>query len=58
MNTAAPATLVQELDLEGRKYPVIGTIAVLMGPALLFWTAIITVVINILHRHGAHLGVR
>jgi hypothetical protein len=58
MNTAVPATLAEELDLDGRKYPVIGTMAVLMGPALLFWVAAITAVVNLLHRHGAILGVK
>ena len=29
-----------------------------MGPALLFWVAAITAVVNLLHRHGEILGVK
>ena len=58
MNAGAPVTLSEELDLSGRKYTVIASMAVLMGPALLFWVAAITTVVNLLHRHGAILGVK
>jgi hypothetical protein len=58
MNAGAPVTLSAELDLSGRKYPVIASMAVLMGPLLLFWGGAIALVVNILHRHPALLGVK
>ena len=37
MITAAPVTLSNELDLDGRKYTVFGSLALLAVPLLLFW---------------------
>jgi hypothetical protein len=58
MITTIPANCADELDLNGRKYPVIRTIAVLMVPSLLFWAAAITFAVNLLHHHGALLGAK
>ena len=58
MIAAAPATLADEFDLNRRKYPVMGMMAVLMVPALLFWVAAISFAVNVLHRHGALLGAK
>jgi hypothetical protein len=56
--TAAPATISEEMYLSGRKYTVFWSLALLAGPLLLFWAAVVILAVHTLHWHAVLVGVK
>jgi hypothetical protein len=44
--------------LSGRKYTVFWSLALLAGPLLLFWAAVVILAVHTLHWHAALVGVK
>jgi hypothetical protein len=58
MDTANSAAASDKMDLSGRKYTVFWSLALLAGPLLLFWAAVVILAVHTLHWHAALVGVK
>lgn len=56
--TTRPAAASEEMKYGVRKYTLFRSLALLSGPLLLFWAAVVILAIDALHRHVPFVGVK
>ena len=58
MDSANSAAASDKMDLSGRKSTVFWSLALLAGPLLLFWAAVVILAVHTLHWHAVLVGVK